>query len=168
MDETHPLVRELFPELIADLIACLEEAGETELAIVAWDVRLYQWCECGDDFCQSFYTAPRPDGAYGPGHRCVPLIPKKGDLILDVVRNRIHRGVVPSRSPRRDEPQYRPGSGPGLSDELSDKGCGQPWTSVDHRGLNPQVSRNEGRDATLILIASGRTISDYTGAVRPP
>jgi len=43
----------------------------------------------GDDFCQSFYTAPPPDGAYGPGHRCVPLIPKKGDLILDVVRNRI-------------------------------------------------------------------------------
>ncbi|MEV4321605.1 hypothetical protein ACIBI0_29640 [Microbispora rosea] len=89
MDETHPLVRELFPELIADLIACLEEAGETELAILAWDVRLHQWCECGDDFCQSFYTAPRPDGAYGPGHRCVPLIPKKGDLILDVVRNQI-------------------------------------------------------------------------------
>ncbi|GII94448.1 hypothetical protein Ssi02_46790 [Sinosporangium siamense] len=32
---------------------------------------------------------PPPGGAYGPEHRCVPLIPEKGDLILDVVRNRI-------------------------------------------------------------------------------
>jgi len=25
------------------------------------------WCGCGDDFCQSFYTQPRPEGPYGPG-----------------------------------------------------------------------------------------------------
>ncbi|MFB9961242.1 hypothetical protein ACFFOP_01495 [Sinosporangium siamense] len=56
MDGTYPLVRELFPDLITDLISCLEKDGEPELAIVARDVRLYQWCGCGDDLCQSFYT----------------------------------------------------------------------------------------------------------------
>jgi hypothetical protein len=30
-------------------------------------------CGCGNDFRQSFYTAPKPDGAYGPGHRNVGL-----------------------------------------------------------------------------------------------
>jgi hypothetical protein len=85
----RPLVRELFPDLITELIACLREAGEEDLAISAWNIRFYDECGCGDDFCQSFYTAERPDGAYGPGHRCVPLIPATGDLILDVVEGRI-------------------------------------------------------------------------------
>ncbi|AWS47813.1 hypothetical protein [Streptosporangium sp. 'caverna'] len=85
----RPLVRELFPDLVADLIACLREEGEEDLAISAWDIRFYEECGCGDDFCQSFRTAERPDGAYGPGHRCVPLISPKGDLILDVVEGRI-------------------------------------------------------------------------------
>ncbi|SDL12930.1 hypothetical protein [Nonomuraea jiangxiensis] len=85
----RPLARELFPNLITELVACLREEGEENLAVSAWDIRFYEECGCGDDFCQSFYTAERPDGAYGPGHRCVPLIPSKGDLILDVVEGRI-------------------------------------------------------------------------------
>ncbi|MFD1544549.1 hypothetical protein [Nonomuraea guangzhouensis] len=85
----RPLVRELFPDLVAELIACLREEGEEDLAIAVWDVRFHEACGCGDDFCQSFYTAERPNGAYGPGHRCVPLLPAKGDLILDVVEGRI-------------------------------------------------------------------------------
>jgi hypothetical protein len=89
VDQDHPLVRELFPKLVAELIACLEDEGETYLAISARDIRLHSWCRCNDDFCQSFYTAEPPNGAYGPGHRCVPLLPKHGDLILDVVDNQI-------------------------------------------------------------------------------
>ncbi|MEU6788509.1 hypothetical protein ABZ912_55780 [Nonomuraea angiospora] len=85
----QPLVRELFPGLVTELIACLREEGEEYLAISAWDIRLYEDCGCGDDFCQSFYTAERPPGAYGPGHRNVLLTPAEGDLILDVVEERI-------------------------------------------------------------------------------
>lgn len=85
----RPLVRELFPDLVADLIACLREEGEEDLAVSTWGIRLYGECGCGDDFCQSFYTAERPAGAYGPGYRCVPLLPPRGDLILDVVEGRI-------------------------------------------------------------------------------
>ncbi|WP_283135150.1 hypothetical protein [Rhizohabitans arisaemae] len=87
--DDRPLVRELFPDLINELIACLREEEEEQLAVHAWDLRFYQGCECRDDFCQSFYTAEPPDGAFGPGHRNVALIPARGDLILDVVRGRI-------------------------------------------------------------------------------
>ncbi|GIH94119.1 hypothetical protein ACFFMN_25625 [Planobispora siamensis] len=90
MSQTErPLVRELFPDLITELIACLREEEEEGLAVSAWDIRFYEECGCDDDFCQSFYTAEPPDGGYGPGHRCVALTPRKGDLILDVVEERI-------------------------------------------------------------------------------
>ncbi|GAA3143577.1 hypothetical protein GCM10010466_38170 [Planomonospora alba] len=85
----RPLVRELFPDLVTELIACLRVEGEEALAVSAWDIRFYEDCGCDDDFCQSFYTAERPDGTYGPGHRCVPLAPLEGELILDVVEERI-------------------------------------------------------------------------------
>ncbi|WP_214108683.1 hypothetical protein [Acrocarpospora catenulata] len=89
MEDAHPLIRELFPGLMAELVSCLEAEGEAELAISVRDVRLYQWCGCGDDFCQSFRTAPPPDGAYGPGYRNVSLNSERGYLILDVVRDQI-------------------------------------------------------------------------------
>ncbi|MDP9864510.1 MULTISPECIES: hypothetical protein [Streptosporangium] len=70
-------------------VACLREEGGGGSRRLAWDIRFYEECGCGDDFCRSFCTAERPDGAYGPGHRCVPLLPPRGDLILDVVDGRI-------------------------------------------------------------------------------
>ncbi|MFF5109829.1 hypothetical protein [Streptosporangium sp. NPDC000509] len=85
----RPLVRELFPDLVTDLIACLGEEGEEDLAVSAQDIRFYEECGCDDDFCQSFYTAERPDGAYGFGHRCVSLLSPRGYLVLDVVEGRI-------------------------------------------------------------------------------
>jgi len=43
-------------------------------------------CGCGDDFCASFYTQPKPKGAYGPGHYTLALeTAAQGMLILDVV-----------------------------------------------------------------------------------
>ncbi|MFE5049996.1 hypothetical protein ACFRAI_27170 [Streptomyces sp. NPDC056637] len=90
MEQDHPLIRDVFPDLIAELTALLEDEGERELAICAWDLRLVDECGCGDDFCQSIRTADHPQGQpYGPGHRCVPLLPSKGMLILDVVDGRI-------------------------------------------------------------------------------
>ncbi|MFJ5270921.1 hypothetical protein [Streptomyces sp. NPDC088358] len=90
MEQDHPLIRDVFPDLVAELTALLEDEGERELAICAWDLRLVDECGCGDDFCQSIRTADHPEGQpYGPGHRCVPLLPSKGMLILDVVNGRI-------------------------------------------------------------------------------
>jgi len=107
MEQEHPLVREVFPDLTDELIALLEDDGERELAICAWDLRLVDTCGCGDDFCQSFRTAPHPPGQpYGPGHRCVPLSPAQGMLCLDVVDGRIVYVEVLHRPPlqRRDAP----------------------------------------------------------------
>jgi hypothetical protein len=55
---------------------------------------------CGDDFCQSFYTAPKPAGAYGTGHSNICLDPPwPGYLILDVLHDDIVHIEVLHRTP---------------------------------------------------------------------
>ncbi|MGI5397674.1 hypothetical protein [Streptomyces sp. CA-251251] len=99
-EREHPLVREVFPELVAELTTLLEDEGESELALCARDLRLVEECGCGDGFCQSIRTADRPRGQpYGPGHRCVPLSPAAGMLILDVVDGRIVYVEILDRPP---------------------------------------------------------------------
>ncbi|MCL2586450.1 MAG: hypothetical protein FWE35_28815 [Streptosporangiales bacterium] len=99
MAAEHPLVRDVFPEFSAELVTLLEEEGERELSGRARDLRLVMDCGCGEDFCQSFYTAPPPDGAYGPGHRCVPLTPAGWLLVLDVVGEQIMFVEILDRPP---------------------------------------------------------------------
>ncbi|MEU7403057.1 hypothetical protein [Streptomyces sp. NPDC044948] len=90
MEQDHPLVRDVFPDLVAELTTLLEDEGERELAICVRDVRLVAMCDCGDDFCQSIQTVVHPKGKpYGYGHRCVSLSPSQGMLVLDVVHSRI-------------------------------------------------------------------------------
>ncbi|MFE5888880.1 hypothetical protein ACFQ6E_08075 [Streptomyces sp. NPDC056462] len=102
MEQEPPLVREVFPELVDELVRLLEEEGESELAICVRDVRMVGECGCGDDFCQSIRTSDHPGGQpYGPGHRCVPLLPSSGDLILDVVNGRIMYIEILGRPPLR-------------------------------------------------------------------
>ncbi|MGW6202639.1 hypothetical protein ACWF9B_03175 [Streptomyces sp. NPDC055089] len=100
MEQDRPLIRDVFPDLIAELTALLEDEGERELAICARDVRLVDECGCGDDFCQSIRTGDHPQGQpYGPGHRCVPLLPSEGMLLLDVVYGRIMYIEILDRPP---------------------------------------------------------------------
>jgi hypothetical protein len=66
--------------------------GEDELAAAVDELRIVAPCTCGDDFCGSFYTEPRPQGAWGPGHRNVEIDIQSDDasmVILDVVDDRI-------------------------------------------------------------------------------
>ncbi|WP_205327847.1 hypothetical protein [Glycomyces sp. YM15] len=103
--EEHPLVREVYPELVAELARLLEAEGERHLAIVAHDLRLVAECGCKDDCCQSIRTAEHPPGTpYGPGHRNVLLDPEEGMLILDVLDERIVYVEILFRAPmaRRD------------------------------------------------------------------
>jgi hypothetical protein len=63
-------------------------------------LRIVALCPCEDDFCQSFYTAPKPAGAYGLGHRNICLEPSwPGHLILDVVHDDIVHVEVLYRRP---------------------------------------------------------------------
>jgi hypothetical protein len=88
--EEYPLVRNVYPELVAELERLLEAEGEHYLAITAHDLRLVAECGCKDEFCQSIRTAEHPEGTpYGSGHRNVLLDPEEGMLILDVVDERI-------------------------------------------------------------------------------
>lgn len=84
-EERPPLLRERLPHLARELEQCLNTEGEHFLAGSVQTLRIYSACECADITCGSFYTGPRPDGAFGPGHRNVLLDPTKGMMILDVV-----------------------------------------------------------------------------------
>jgi hypothetical protein len=83
--EKPPLLSETFPQLSEELQQLLTTAGETALAAQVPELTIVDRCRCGDDFCATFYTQPKPAGAYGPGLRTIPLVPEKGMLILDVV-----------------------------------------------------------------------------------
>jgi len=89
MATTPKLLINLFPEFAAELEQLLLEQGESELARQVSTLPLIDRCHCGDDFCGMFYVLPKPNGAYGAGHRNVSLEPKVGTLILDVVEERI-------------------------------------------------------------------------------
>lgn len=102
MEDEHPLVREVYPELIAELERLLEAEGERHLAICVRDIRLVAPCGCRDDFCQSIRTAEHPPGTpYGPGHRNVLLDPEEGMVILDVVNERIVYVEILNRPPMK-------------------------------------------------------------------
>ncbi|GAA1767437.1 hypothetical protein [Luedemannella helvata] len=95
-----PLVSAVWPDLAAELVTALREEGEYNLADQVDTLHVLQQCGCGDDFCQGFYTAPKPTGAYGPGHRNIGLSPSKpGYLILDVVHDAIMYVEVLNRPP---------------------------------------------------------------------
>ncbi|MGX4735275.1 hypothetical protein [Kitasatospora griseola] len=103
MESEHPLLRDVFPELVDELAALLEAEGEPELASGASELRLVAQCDCGDDFCQSLRTAPHSPGRpYGPGHRCLPLPATSGTVVLDVVDDRIMYVELIDRPPLRD------------------------------------------------------------------
>jgi hypothetical protein len=79
----------MFPALARELQELLAARSETQLAAQVPRLAVVERCRCGDDFCGMFYALPKPDGAYGPGHRNVALTPKEGMLILDVVADKI-------------------------------------------------------------------------------
>jgi len=82
------------PELADELSRLLQEAGHECLARQVPALTIMDRCRCGDEFCATFYTQPKPLGAYGAGHENIELEPERGMLILDVVRGSIARVEV--------------------------------------------------------------------------
>ncbi len=94
------LLRTTRPVFAAELAAALDAHGEVGLKDQVERLRIVEMCSCGDDFCQSCYTAPKAPGPYGEGHRNVCLdAPWPGYLILDVVNDEIVYVEVLHRSP---------------------------------------------------------------------
>jgi hypothetical protein len=76
---------ETLPTFAAELHQLLIEKGEPELAAQVPGLTILDRCRCGDDFCATFYTQPKLERSFDPGHRNVALVPENGMLILDVV-----------------------------------------------------------------------------------
>ena len=86
---SHNRLVDVLPSFAAEIEALLMKANELELRAQVPEQKIWDRCGCEDSFCASFYTQPKPHGAYGPGHRNVVLEPEDGMLILDVVYGRI-------------------------------------------------------------------------------
>lgn len=89
MQNERLLLANTLPAFAAELQRLLTEAGEPGLAAQVPGLAILDRCHCGDDFCATFYTQPKPNGSYGPGHRNLALTPEEGMLILDVVAGEI-------------------------------------------------------------------------------
>jgi hypothetical protein len=96
-DINSVLLAETLPSLAHELEQLLQKEGEGKLAAQIPRLTIVDRCRCGDDFCGSFYTQPKPEGQYGPSHRCLELEPDEGILILDVVSDTIAHVEVLNR-----------------------------------------------------------------------
>ena len=83
------LIAEAFPEFAAELEGLLRVEGEGALAKQVASLRIVERCQCGDDFCATMYTIPKPKGAWGPSHRNVLPEAESGMIIVDVVDEKI-------------------------------------------------------------------------------
>lgn len=82
-------LRDALPNLAEELETLLAAADRPDLTQQVSELKIVERCRCGDDFCATFYTQPKPHGAYGAGHENVELEPESGMIILDVVRGSI-------------------------------------------------------------------------------
>lgn len=83
-----PLV-DVLPEFAAEIAEVLRLEDGADLAGQLRGLSITAVCGCGDDYCASFYTGPRPDGPWGPQHTNVTPETATGMVILDVVDGRI-------------------------------------------------------------------------------
>ena len=67
------LLKDALPEFAAELVRTLRAEGRTDLGEQIATLRVVDRCRCGDWFCATFYTVPKPDGPWGKGHETVPL-----------------------------------------------------------------------------------------------
>ena len=84
-----PLLMEASPQLANELQELLKGHNESQLAAEVPALRIVDRCRCGDDFCATLYTQPKPKRTYPPGTRSLDLNPDKGMLILVVVNGKI-------------------------------------------------------------------------------
>jgi hypothetical protein len=87
--------------LANELRQLLIEYGE--LAAQVHGLMILDRFRCGDDFCATFYTHSKPDGAYGPGHQNVLLAPHEGTIIVDMVDGEIECVEVLDRPDVREK-----------------------------------------------------------------
>jgi hypothetical protein len=83
------LLVNVLPELAREVEQLLKNQGKFDLAAQVLELVIVDRCRCGDSFCASFYTQPKPRAAYGPNHDSFDLDASEGMLLLDVVSGKI-------------------------------------------------------------------------------
>ncbi len=86
------------PEFSDEIQRSLEADGLFELAAQVGGLEIVDLCGCDQSNCSTFYTLPKPDGAYGPTHENVVIDSKTGLVVLDVVDHKIACIEVPDRA----------------------------------------------------------------------
>ena len=85
----RPGLAVVLPGFALEIEDLLTKRNELKLAAQVASLEIVDRCRCGEEFCSAFYVEPKPQGAYGRGHRNVDLEPETGMIILDVVDDRI-------------------------------------------------------------------------------
>jgi hypothetical protein len=83
-----PLLIDVMPEVAEELRILISKSDFSGVDDQIATLCIVDRCQCGENSCATFYTAPRPNGAWGPGHENVSLDSKSGLLVLDLL-NRI-------------------------------------------------------------------------------
>jgi len=83
-----PLI-DVLPDFVGELDRALWAGDADDLADQVRGLSITTGCSCGDDFCSSFYTGPRPDGPWGQTCRNVSPEVATGMIVLDVVDDKV-------------------------------------------------------------------------------
>ncbi|MGE5682604.1 MAG: hypothetical protein ACM34K_17185 [Bacillota bacterium] len=85
----QPLLKEALPELASELYDLLMKKNAKILAQQIDSLRIVELCNCGGEFCSTFYTLPKPNDRWDGELYSVELERKNGIIVLDVVDNKI-------------------------------------------------------------------------------
>ena len=82
-------INDLFPAFVGELSRLVSEAGHPHLSEQIPSLPVVARCNCAQDNCAHFYTAPPPRGAYPPNHTNILLPTDDGLIVVDVIEDRI-------------------------------------------------------------------------------
>lgn len=79
----NKLLSEIAPEFADEIHRSLITDGFADLANQVDSLQIVDVCRCDQPNCSTFYTAPKPDGAY-PKHENIVIESKTGLVVLDI------------------------------------------------------------------------------------
>lgn len=76
-----------FPDIAAEIKALLREDGFEDLFNEIDHLEIVDICRCDSPDCATFYTAPKPDGAW-PNHRNI-MLSSDNIVVIDISEEKI-------------------------------------------------------------------------------
>ena len=82
-------ISSLLPDFANELEGLTGVANRPDLSARIRGLVVEARCPCANRACAHFYTAPPPNGPYGPGHSNLVLPANTGMVVLDLLHDRI-------------------------------------------------------------------------------